>query len=63
MTLPEQSSRHYKALAVDCPRCGVGPDEPCQTYEDGQTLRGVHRARDVAYNAEQWTREQLGCRS
>lgn len=60
MTPSEQSNRHYQALAVDCPQCGAGPDELCQRYEDGPTLRGVHRARDVAFNADQWAREQLG---
>lgn len=42
--------RQYRAFAVECPECGAEPWYPCSDDEGATTLRGVHLARDRAYN-------------
>lgn len=50
MTSDQSNSRTYKALDVACPQCKALPDAPCVDEWSYAELRGVHRARDMAYN-------------
>jgi hypothetical protein len=52
MTEQRNSQRRYKALEYGCPTCDAAPGEPCRTT-DSFPLRGVHRRRDLVYNAHQ----------
>jgi len=53
----QSGGRQYKALDVPCPECGSKPGWPCvRAVDEGgphEELRGVHRARDLAYNRQQ----------
>lgn len=46
-------TRRYKALHVDCPECNASAGRPCVDKWSYLELRGVHRARDIAYNEMQ----------
>jgi hypothetical protein len=51
--------RRYKALEVPCPECNAAPGKPCVDRWAYLPLRGVHRARGLAYNERQMIDPEL----